>query len=336
MKAIVYTQYGAPEVLHAQEVAKPTPKDNEVLVRVHATTVNYGDLLARNFKNTSPAEFNMLFLFWLLARLEFGLNAPKKNILGSEFAGEIAAVGSAVTRFKTGDQVFGYRGQNMGAYAEYLCMSENGLLTHKPSNMTYAEAATVPYGAIMALNLLRTVNLQRGQKILINGASGSIGSFAVQLAKAHFGATVTGVCSTPRLAWVKALGADQVIDYTREDFTQNGETYDLIFDVLGRGSFARYQNSLTPNGRYLLASFKLRHLLEMLWTSLAGQRKVICAISSEKVADLVFIKELIEAGQIKTVIDKHYALEHAAAAHRYVEQGHKKGNIVLTLAPAND
>ena len=240
MKAIVCTKYGPPEVLQLKEVAKPTPKDNEVLIRVHATSVNFGDMMARNFKAITPREFNMPFLFWLLAKISFGPSQPKITILGSEFAGEIEATGKDVKQFKQGDQVFGYPGQSFGAYAEYLCMPENGVLAIKPTNMTYDEAAVVPYGAIMALNLLRKMNIQPGQKVLVNGASGGIGSAAVQIAK-HFGAEVTGVCGTPRLEFVKSLGADKVIDYTKDDFTKNGETYDLIFDILGKSSFSRCQ-----------------------------------------------------------------------------------------------
>jgi len=219
---------------------------------------------------------------------------------------------------------------SMGANAEYLCMSENGLVAPKPANMTYEEASAVPYGALTALNLLRKVNIQREQKVLINGASGGIGSAAVQLVK-YFGAEVTGVCGTPRLEFVKSLGADKVIDYTKEDFTQNGETYDLIFDILGKSSFAQCKNSLNQNGRYLLASFKMKQLFQMLWTSLIGSKKVICALSGEKIEDLIFIKELIEAGKIKSILDRHYPLEQTAEAHRYVETGHKKGNVIITV-----
>jgi len=330
MKAIVYTEYGSPDVLHLAEVAKPAPKDNEVLIRIHATPVNFGDLLARNFKSVTPRQFNMPFFFWLPARLAFGFRKPKKNILGSEFAGEVEAVGAAVTRFKPGDQVFGYRGQSMGAYAEYVCMPEDGVLAIKPANMTYAEAAAVPYGALTALSLLRKVNVQSGQQVLINGASGGIGSAAVQLAK-YFGAEVTGVCGTPRLEFVKALGADKVIDYTQQDFTRNGATYDLIFDILGKSSFARGKHSLRPNGRYLLASFKLKQLVQMLWTKIAGNQKVICALSSEKAKDLTFIKELIEAGKYKAIIDKRYPLAQTAEAHRYVESGQKQGSVVICV-----
>jgi NADPH:quinone reductase-like Zn-dependent oxidoreductase len=330
MKAIVYTEYGSPDVLQLKEIEKPAPKDQEVLIRIHATPVNFGDLLARNFKSVTPRQFNMPLFFWLPARLAFGFRKPKKNILGSEFAGEVEAVGAAVTRFKPGDQVFGYRGQSMGAYAEYLCMPEDGVLAIKPANMTYEEAAAVPYGALTALSLLRKVNVQSGQQVLINGASGGIGSASVQLAK-YFGAEVTGVCGTPRLEFVKALGADKVIDYTRQDFTRNGATYDLIFDILGKSSFARGKRSLRPNGRYLLASFKMKQLIQMLLTSIKGGRKVICALSSEKAEDLTFIKELIEAGKYQAIIDKRYPLAQAAEAHRYVEAGRKAGSVIITV-----
>ncbi len=331
MKAIVYKEYGSPAVLHVEEVAKPAPKDNEVLIKNYATTVNFGDLIARNFKAVSPHQFNMLFLFWFMAKISFGLNQPRNPILGSEFAGEVEAVGSAVTRFKPGDQVFGYLGPSMGAYAEYFCTPENGVLASKPANMTYEEAAVVPYGAIMAVNLLRKANLQPGQKVLINGASGGIGSAAVQIAK-HLGAEVTGVCGTPRLEFVKSLGADHVIDYTVEDFTQNGETYDLIFDILGKRSFARCKNSLKPNGILLFASFKMKQLVQMLWTTRSGSgKRVICSIAPGSLEDLNFVKALVEAGKIQAIIDRCYPMEQAAEAHRYVEEGHKKGNVVITM-----
>ena len=335
MKAIICTKYGPPEVLQLQEVAKPAPKENEVLIRVRATSVNFGDTMARNFKAITHREFNMPFLFWLLAKISFGLREPKITILGSELAGKIEAVGKEVKRFKKGDQVFGYPGQRFGAYAEYLCMPEDGVLAIKPANMIYEEAAVVPYGAIMALNLLRKMNIQPGQKVLVNGASGGIGSAAVQLVK-HFGAEVTGVCGTPRLEFVKSLGADKVIDYTKEDFTQSSETYDLIFDILGKSSFSRCKGSLKQDGRYLLASFKMKHLFQMLWTSMAGSKKVICAIAPGSVEDLISVKELIEAGKIKAVIDRYYPLEEIAEAHRYVETGHKKGNVVITVERSVD
>ena len=330
MKAIVYTQYGPPEVLQLKEVEKPVPKDNEILIRIHATPVNYGDLVTRNFANIPAREFNMPLLFLLPARIAFGYNKPKNTILGSELSGEIESVGKDVKRFKKGDQVFAYVGSKMRANAEYLCMPEHGMVGIKPDNMSHEEAACVPYGGIMALSHLRKVDIKKGHNILINGASGGIGSLAVQLAKSY-GATVTGVCGTPRLEYVKALGADTVIDYTREDFTRNGETYDLIYDILGRSSFSRCKGSLTKNGRYLLASFKMGKVLQMLGTSIIGNKKVLCAIASEKQEDMVLLKEFAEAGKIKTVIDKCFPLEQTADAHRYIEEGHKKGNVVITI-----
>jgi NADPH:quinone reductase-like Zn-dependent oxidoreductase len=330
MKAIVCTKYGPPEVLQLREVEKPAPKDNEVLIRVHAASVNYGDILARNFKAVSPRKFNMPFLFWIFVKLYFGIRKPRITVLGSEFAGEIESVGKDVKRFKAGDRVFGYRGQSMGAYAEYLCMPENGVVAIKPANMNDEEAAVVPYGAIMALYLLRKQNIRPGQKVLVNGASGGIGSAAVQLAK-YYGAEVTGVCGTPRLGYVKSLGADKVIDYNQEDFTGSGETNDLIFDILGKSSFSRCKNSLSPSGRYLRASFKARELMQMLWTSMTGGRRVICALAPGSREDLLSVKELIEAGKIRSVIDRTYPLERIVEAHRYVDQGHKKGNVVITV-----
>lgn len=331
MKAIVYTEYGPPNVLQLKEVEKPTPKDNEVLIRIYATSVNYGDLVARNFRGISSGEFNMLFPFWLLAKVSFGLRKPRIRILGSEFAGEIETTGKDVQRFRPGDQVFGYRGQSMGAYAQYLCMPEDGVLAMKPANMTYEEAAAVPSGGMTALYILSQLDIESGQRILINGASGGIGSHAVQLAKAHFGAEVTGVCSTPRLGLVESLGADQVIDYTKEDFADSGEIYDLILDVLGKSSFSHCKGALKPNGRYVLASFKMRQLLEMLWTKVAGSKKVLCVLSPQRTEDLLVLKELIEAGKVRSVIDKRFPLEQTAEAHRYVEEGLRKGHVVINV-----
>jgi len=328
MKAIIFTEYGSPDVLKIKEIEKPSPKDNEILVKVHASAINYGDLTARDFAHS---QFNMPALLYLPSRMAFGWNKPRINILGSELAGEVEAVGKGVTKFKVGDQVFAYLGMNMGANAEYICLPENGSVALKPVNLSYEEAATLPYGAIMATSLLGKANLQRGQKILINGASGGIGSMAVQLAK-HFGAEVTGVCGTPRLEFVKSLGADKVIDYTKEDFTQNGETYDLIFDILGRSSFSKIKRSLKPNGIYLLASFKMKALLQMLWTSITGSKqKVICSFANETSESLVFVKNLVEEGKIKASVDKSFPMEQAAEAHRYVEGGHKQGNVVIAI-----
>jgi NADPH:quinone reductase-like Zn-dependent oxidoreductase len=335
MKAVVVTKYGPPEVLQLKEVEKPVPGDKEILIRIYATPINYGDIIARNMRKVTPRKFTMPLPLWLPVRIMFGFSKPRKKILGSDFAGEIEEAGKDVKRFKSGDKVFGYRAMNMSANAEYLCMPENGCVVIKPDNMTFEEAACVPYGALMALGILRRVNIQSGQKVLINGASGGIGLAAVQLARTYFGAEVTGVCSTPRLELVKSLGADKVIDYTREDFTKNGETYDLILDILGKSSFFRCKSSLKPNGCYLLASFKTRQLFQMLWTKITGGKKVICAMASEKAEDLKYIKELVESGKIKSVIDRTYPLEQTAEAHRYIEEGHKKGNVVITVEHHN-
>ncbi|MBD3225239.1 MAG: zinc-binding dehydrogenase [Caldithrix sp.] len=330
MKAIVHHEYGPPEVLSIEEVHKPELRENDIQVRVRATSVNYGDLVGRNFGNLSAAEFNMPAFMWLPARLLFGFNKPRKGILGSEFAGDVEATGNKVTQFKKGDAVFGYLGQKMGAYAEYIRMEATGVVTLKPHTMNYAEATSVPYGAIMALSILKKVRMKSGQKILINGASGSIGSFAVQIAKLY-GAEVTGVCGTPRLEFVKKLGADRVIDYTREDFTQDRQTYDLIFDILGKSSFSRCKNVLKPNGIYLLASFKTKQIFQMVTTSFKGNQKVICAIGSEKVEDLRTITKWIETGKMKSIVDKVFVMDQAVEAHHYVESRHKTGHVVIDM-----
>lgn len=328
MKAIFFTEYGSPDVLQLKEIPKPTPEDNQILVRVRATPVNYGDLTARDFAHS---QFNMPAPLYLPARMTFGWNKPKINILGSELAGDVEAVGKSVAKFKPGDAVFAYLGMNMGANAEYICLPENGMVALKPANLGYAEAATLPYGAIMAASLLAKVNLQPGQKILVNGASGGIGAMAVQLAKHHYGAQVTGVCGAARMDYVKALGADKVLDYKKQDFTQNGETYNVIFDILGRVSFARAKNSLKPDGILLYASFKGRALFDSLWTSLFSRKKVVCALADEKTERLELVRELAEAGKIKALVDKRFPLEQAAEAHRYIEAGNRQGNVVITL-----
>ncbi len=330
MKAIILTDFGAPDVLQLQAVPQPVPQANEVLVRVQATSVNFGDLLVRNFKSVSPRQFSMPALFWIPTRLSFGIRKPRVKILGSEFAGEVEAVGPGVTRFKPGDAVFGFRGQSMGAYAEYVGIKETGILAPKPANLSFEEAAGIPGGAITALSHLQKLGVQPGQRILINGASGSIGSAAIQLAK-HFGLEVTAVASTAGLDLLRALGADHVVDYTREDFTRNGKTYDLIYDVMNRSTFARVQGSLTPTGRYVLVSFKMKQVWQMLRTRGGSGKKVVCVLSDETQDNLMFIKDLIEAGQYRSIIDRCYPLAQAADAHRYMEGGHKRGQVILTV-----
>jgi len=333
MKAIVWTKYGSPDVLQLKEVAKPTPKDNEVLVKIHAATVTAGDCELRSLKFP-------LFLS-LPMRIYMGLRKPKRiTILGQELAGEIESAGKDVKLFKIDDQVFGTTGFGMGTYAGYKCLPEEskemeGVLAIKPANMTYEEAAAVPFGGLEALHFLRKGNIQSGQKVLINGAGGSIGTFAVQLAK-YFGAGgVTGVDSTGKLDMLRSIGADQVIDYTQEDFTKSGETYDVIFDVVGKSSFSGCIRSLKKKGFYLLANPGLSQMVRGRWTSMTSSKKVIFGAASPKTEDLIFLKELIEAGKIKSVIDRRYPLEQTVEAHRYVEKGHKKGNVVITLEKGN-
>jgi len=323
MKAIVYTKYGPPDVLQLQEVEKPTPKDNEVLIRVYAATVTKGDCEIR-----SPKIPNLI---WLIVRLFFGLTKPRKKILGQELAGEIEAVGKNVTLFKKGDQVFASTGARFSAYAEYTCLPATYAIAIKPTNMTYEEAAAIPCGGLNALHYLRKGNTQQGQKVLIIGAAGNFGTFAVQLAK-HFGAEVTGVDSTGKLDTLRKIGADHVIDYTKEDFTDRDETYDIIFDVVCKSSFSRIIRSLKQNGRYLLTNPSgLLQMVRGLWTSIIGSKKVILEFAGEKPEDLIFLKELVEAGKIKPVIDRRYPLEQISEAHRYVEKGYKTGNVVITL-----
>jgi len=323
MKAIIYTKYGSPDVLELKEVEKPTPGDDEVLIRVCATTVTATDCIFRKGDQ-------------FLSRLFTGLIKPKYTILGDVLAGEIEEIGKNVKSFKDSDRVFGSTDTSFGAYAGYKCLAEGASVSIKPANITYGEAAAVCDGALTALPFLRDkANLQKGQKVLVYGASGSIGTFAVQLAR-YFGAEVSGVCSTANLDLVKSLGADKVIDYTKEDFTENGQTYDVIFDTVGKISFSRCKSSLKPNGIYLSTVLTLPIILQMLWTSKIGSKRAMIAFTglrpaSEKVKDLIFFKELIEAGKIKSVIDRQYPLEKIAEAHHYVEKGHKKGNVVITM-----
>lgn len=325
MKAIVYTEYGTADVLRLADVAKPTPKDNEVLIKIHASTVTAGDCNARGFTFVPPG-------FGFLGRLMFGLRRPKQPILGFELAGEIEAVGKTVTRFQKGDQVWGTVRGKAGAYAEYVCLPENARLVKKPVDITFDEAASVPFGGTTALYFLRDVaKLQPGQKILIIGASGGTGVYAVQLAK-YYGAEVTGVCSTTNLGLVRSLGADQVVDYTKQDLTQNAETYDVILDMVpGKAAFSRYQVSLKPNGLYLAGAGGLEAFAQMAWTCLTGGKRVIAGMAPDRREDLVFLNELLETGKIKPVIDRRYPLEQTAEAHRYVDSGRKRGSVVITI-----
>ncbi|MBW7882520.1 MAG: NAD(P)-dependent alcohol dehydrogenase [Caldilineaceae bacterium] len=326
MKAMVWTKYGPPDGLQLREVEKPAPKDHEVLVKIHATTVTAGDCEARSLK--FPLGL------WIPMRIYAGLRKPERiTILGQELAGEVESAGKDVRLFEEGDQVFGVTGFGLGTYAEYICLpekSEDGALAKMPANLTYEEAAALPVGGLEALHFLRKGNIQRGERVLINGAGGSIGTVAIQLAK-YLGAEVTGVDSTGKLDMLRSIGADQVIDYTQEDFTRNGQTYDVIFDVVGKSPFSRSIRSLKPNGRYLIANPRLSKMVRGLWTSRTSSKKVIFELASHKTEDLVFLKELAEMRKIRPVIDRRYPLEQIPAAHRYVETGQKAGNVVITV-----
>jgi NADPH:quinone reductase-like Zn-dependent oxidoreductase len=308
MKAFVYSKYGPPEVLELKEVEKPTPKDNEVLIKVYATTVTKGDSRMRSF--TVP------FWQWLPARFYLGIIKPKRAILGMSLAGDIESAGKNVTMFKKGDPVYASTfGVNFGGYAEYKSMPENGMLFIKPSNLTYEDAAAIPGGSAIALRFLRKGNIQKGQKVLIYGASGAVGTNAVQIAK-YFGAVVTGVCSTSNLGLVKSLGADKVIDYTNEDFTKSSETYDVIFDAVCKTSSLQVKKSLKKKGIYLNVHDSSGH-------------------NGEIIEEYLFINKLIEDGMLKPFIDRCYPMEQIVEAHRYVDKGHKKGNVVITIANNN-
>jgi len=319
MKAIVYARYGSPDVLQLKEVAKPAPKDNEVLIKIYATTVTSGDCRVRKADPFAIRFFN-------------GLTKPKKTtILGNELAGEIEEAGKNVKLFRKGDQVFGQAGMGLGANAEYICLREDATLVFKPKNLTYEEAASIPFGGNTALHFLRKGNIRSSQKVLIYGASGSLGTAAVQLAK-NFGADVTGVCSTVNVELVKSLGADKVIDYTKEDFTKIGQTYDIIFDTTGKSPYSGCVKSLKQKGIYLRAvHMSLSSIVRGLWTSMTSSKKVIGGVASELKENLVFLKELIDMGKLKPVIDRCYPFEQIVEAHRYVDKGHKRGNVAITV-----
>lgn len=322
MKAILATTYGSPEVLQLKEVEKPLPKDNEILVKVFATSVTSGDVRVRSF--TVPRSF------WLPARLTLGLRKPKKAIPGMVVTGEVEAVGKEIKAWKKGDQIYAYDLMRLSAYAEYVCVPENSTMVFKPSTITYEEAAAIPFGGVTALDFLKKGQIRSGQHVLIYGASGSVGTFAIQLAK-YFGAIVAGVCSTANVKLVQSLGADRVIDYTREDVTRSGETYDIIFDTVGKSSLSGCLRLLKQDGSYLQAVTGPAQLLRMWWASLRSGKTLLGGTAVPKTEDLLYLNKLIEMGKIKPVIDRCYPLEQIVEAHRYVDQGHKKGNVVITI-----
>jgi NADPH:quinone reductase-like Zn-dependent oxidoreductase len=319
MKAIVYTQYGSPDVFKLEDVEKPIPKHNEILINIKATAVNSGDVRLRK---ADP----------FAVRLFFGLMKPKINILGGVFSGEIESIGSGVQRFKVGDEVFGHTDMSFGAYAAYKCFPENASIALKPSTISHIEAAVVPFGGVTALHFLKKASIQQGQKMLIFGASGAVGTAAVQLAK-HYGAIVTGVCSTSNMDLVKSLGADKVIDYTKEDFTKNGETYDVIFDTVNKMPVSDSLGSLKIYGTLILSAAGLSETFKGAWISMTSNKKikVLTGMISHTAGDINFLKTLIELGELKAVIDRTYSLEQMAEAHTYVEKGHKKGNVAIKV-----
>jgi NADPH:quinone reductase-like Zn-dependent oxidoreductase len=322
MKAMVYERYGPPDVLELKEVEKPAPRDDEILIKTHATTVTSGDWRARSL--------DVPLGFGLISRLVFGILKPRQPVLGTELAGEVESVGKDVSKFKIGDQVFVFSGTNMGCHVEYKCMPQDGAVALKPANLTYDEAAAISFGGTSALDFFRRGKLQSGEEVLVNGASGGVGTAAVQLGK-HFGADVTGVCSTANVELVKSLGAHHVIDYTKEDFTKNGKTYDVIVDTVGTAPFARSKNSLKKRGRLLLVLGGLPDMLQIPWVSMTSSKKVIAGPAAELPEDLRFLAELAEAGEFKPVIDRRYPFEQIPEAHRYVDTGRKKGNVIITL-----
>ncbi|MBY8998898.1 MAG: NAD(P)-dependent alcohol dehydrogenase [Candidatus Thorarchaeota archaeon] len=324
MKAIVCPKYGPPEILQIKDVAKPTPKENEVLIRIIRATVTAGDCEIRRFDFPS--------WLWILARLGFGIRGPRNQILGQELSGEIEEVGKDVTRFKLGDQVFGTTGFGMGAYAEYNCLPELGdtVITLKPSNLTFDEAATIPTGGITAMHFLKKANIQPGQKVLINGAGGSIGTIGVQLCK-FWGAEVTAVDSTSKLDMLRSIGADHVVDYTKEEFAERGVIYDAIFDIVGKAPWSGIKRSLTEDGFYLNGYPTISRSLRGRWMASRSNRTYVGGSATDNLEDLVFLTELFEAGTLKAVIDRRYPLEEIVEAHKYVESGQKIGNVVITV-----
>jgi NADPH:quinone reductase-like Zn-dependent oxidoreductase len=322
MKASVYETYGSPDVLQWRELEKPNPKDDEVLIKTHAATVTSADWRVRSLD--APVGFG------LLMRLVLGVSKPRQPILGSELAGVVEAVGKGVTKFKVGDAVFAFSDAAMGCHAEYKCMPQNGALAHTPANLSFEEAAALSFGGTTALDFFRRGKLQRGDKVLVNGASGAVGTAAVQLGH-HFGAEVTGVCSTTNLELVRSLGASHVIDYTQEDFTRNGRTYDLIVDTAGTAPFSRSKTSLKDGGRLLMVLGGLPDMLLIPWVAMTSNKKVIAGPAAGRAEDLRLLAELAQAGAFKPVIDRRYPFGQIAEAHRYVDTGRKRGNVVLTM-----
>lgn len=324
MKAAVYERYGPPDVVQFREVEKPAPKGNEVLIKIHATTVTSADGRMRSLD--APVGFGFML------RLFLGFSRPRQPILGMELAGEIESVGKSVSKFKVGDPVFAFSGSSMrmGCHAEYKCMPEDGAVVLKPSSLTYDEAAAISFGGTTALDFFRRGKLQAREKVLINGASGAVGSAAVQLAK-HFGADVTGVCSTANVELVHSLGAAHVIDYTKEDFARNGVSYDVIVDTAGTAPFSRCKDSLREGGRLLMVLAGLPEMLRIPWASLTSGKKIIAGPAAERADDLRFLAKLAEAGEFKPVIDRRFPFEQIVEAHRYVDTGRKKGNVVITF-----
>lgn len=316
MKAATYAAYGSPEVLQIKEIAKPSPKDTEVLVKIHATAATSGDCRLRK---ADP----------FAVRFFFGLFKPMKSVLGGVLSGEIEAVGKNVKEFEVGDQIFG-SAVDFGAYAEYICLPETGALAIKPDNISHEEAAALPFGGTTALHFLQKANIQPGQKVLIYGASGAIGTAAVQIAK-YFGAEVTGVCSTANLDLVKALGADKVIDYAKTDFAKTGERYDVIYETVNKAPVSSCNAALQKNGTLILGAAMLPAMLQGAWLSLTSQKKVISGVSFGTAALVNFLQKMVEAGKLKAVIDRTYPLAQIAEAHAYVDKGHKKGNVVIRL-----
>ena len=324
MRAVVFDRYGPPDVLRLEDVERPVPKEAEVLVKVHATTVNRLDCATREANRRSGLALSFM------SRLVFGLRRPKRRVLGTEFAGEVEAVGAAVREFAVGDKVFGTSGLSFGAHAEFVCMRESARIAHMPAGMTFAEAAPICDGALNALTCLKQADLRKGRRILIYGASGAIGTAGVQLAR-YFGADVTAVCNTKNLELVKSLGADRVIDYTQEDFTRNGQTYDVIFDAVGKHSFRRCRGSLEPRGIYLPTDGFANLILALVTPRLGGKKVLFQIPPRQTKQDVLFLKELIEAGKYRPVIDRRYPLEDVVEATRYVETEQKTGNVVLTI-----